>query len=65
MKERSICRRCHRLRAVNEVRYCEGCAEELRAMERPRRRPQAAPSAVGGSEIQAEAPVFVAPDLEP
>jgi hypothetical protein len=36
MKNRSICRRCHRLRVVNEARYCEGCDERLRADERPR-----------------------------
>jgi len=32
MTQSSICRRCHRLRAVNNVRYCAPCAEQLRKM---------------------------------
>lgn len=36
MKDRSICRRCHRLRPVDNTRCCDTCAEELRDMERRR-----------------------------
>jgi len=57
MKERSICRRCHRVRAVNEVRYCAICAEALSKLERPRR--QARPP----NSAQPER-LFVAPELE-
>ena len=31
----SICKRCHRLSAVNNARYCARCDAELRAEERP------------------------------
>ena len=41
MKSKTICRRCHRLRAVNGARICASCDQELRAMER--RRPVAPP----------------------
>lgn len=37
-KERSICKRCHRLRVVNNARYCADCNEVLRADERPKQR---------------------------
>jgi hypothetical protein len=40
---RSICGRCHRVREVNGVRYCEGCAAELRRMEQRRRTTLPAP----------------------
>jgi hypothetical protein len=33
---RSICKRCHRIRAVNYTRYCASCETELRALERRR-----------------------------
>ena len=39
---KTICRRCHRLRPVNGVRYCASCEQDLRAQERPRRPPPAA-----------------------
>ena len=29
MKTRSICKRCHRLRVVNDRRYCVACADTL------------------------------------
>ena len=35
-KNRSICRRCHRIRTVDEARYCAGCASALRALEAPK-----------------------------
>jgi len=35
-KNRSICKRCHRIRVVNDTRYCEACAAQLRADERRR-----------------------------
>jgi hypothetical protein len=38
MKTRSICNRCHRIRVVNETRYCAGCVEDLKKM-RTRRAP--------------------------
>ena len=36
MKNRSICRRCHRIRVVDNTRCCPACDVELRAMERRR-----------------------------
>jgi hypothetical protein len=36
MKNRAICKRCHRIRVVDQVGYCERCGEELREAERPR-----------------------------
>ena len=47
----SICRRCHRLRSVNEARYCEACDKELRAMEK--RRPVAKAPAFDTNESHA------------
>lgn len=38
-RERAICKRCHRLRAVNEIRYCAPCEAALRDDERPKRTP--------------------------
>lgn len=35
MKTKQICKRCHRLRAVNNARLCEAC-EELRKQEERR-----------------------------
>jgi predicted amidophosphoribosyltransferase len=59
-KNRSICRRCHRLRPVDNTRCCAGCAEELRAIERPKRRAPVAGDtadlAQSGSELQADPP---------
>jgi hypothetical protein len=40
MKNRSICRRCHRLRVVDNTRCCPACDVELRAMERRRPSPK-------------------------
>jgi len=37
-RERSICRRCHRFRIVDEVRYCPSCADEIAEMKKPKRR---------------------------
>jgi len=36
-KNRSICRRCHRLRALDASRHCVECLETLKALGRPRR----------------------------
>lgn len=36
MKNREICKRCHRIRVVNEARYCAACDEALRKDELPR-----------------------------
>jgi hypothetical protein len=41
MKNQSICRRCHRIRAVDGTRCCATCAVKLRAMERRRAPPKA------------------------
>lgn len=41
MPNRSICRRCHRDRPVDNTRCCPSCAAALRAMERSKRRIQA------------------------
>jgi hypothetical protein len=41
MKNRSICRRCHRIRVVDNTRCCPACDVELRAMERRRPPPLA------------------------
>ena len=35
----TICRRCHRLRAVDNTRACASCFADLRAMERRRPAP--------------------------
>jgi hypothetical protein len=40
MKNRSICRRCHRIRVVDNTRCCPACDVELRAMERRRPPPK-------------------------
>lgn len=45
MRERSICRRCHRIRPVDDTRCCPSCAAELRAMGL--RRPLLCPHCVG------------------
>lgn len=37
-KQKEICKRCHRLRVVNEVRYCVACNEVLRKDEKPKKR---------------------------
>jgi hypothetical protein len=37
-KANLICKRCHRLRAVNRVMYCEDCDKVLRGDERPQER---------------------------
>lgn len=37
MKERMICKRCHRIRVIKEAGYCEMCLEVLRDAERPKR----------------------------
>lgn len=42
-KMQSICRRCHRVRAVNSTRYCDPCDNTLAAMMRPRTRAQEEP----------------------
>jgi hypothetical protein len=36
MKTTSICKGCHRLRPVNNARYCQGCNERLREAEKRR-----------------------------
>jgi hypothetical protein len=36
MKARSICKRCHRLRAALGQKYCATCQSALRALEKPR-----------------------------
>jgi hypothetical protein len=36
MKQRRICKRCHRLRVVNDVSYCAYCTDALRKMEQRR-----------------------------
>lgn len=38
---RRICKRCHRVRAVNGSGYCPGCADTLDDLRKPRRRAQA------------------------
>lgn len=37
MKNRLICKRCHRIRVIKEAGYCESCFDALRAAERPKR----------------------------
>lgn len=41
--QRSICRRCHHPRPIVQGGYCAGCAEALRALERPTQRTEPAP----------------------
>jgi hypothetical protein len=52
---RSICKRCHRIRAVNYTRYCASCETELRALEqrRPaRKEPKVSVSPVSDEEAK-------------
>jgi hypothetical protein len=51
-----ICKRCHRVRTVNGAGYCAGCADTLRDMEKPHRRPR-----VEGEEELEEATTDPAP----
>lgn len=49
MKTRAICKRCHRIRVVDQAGYCEACDKALRAAERPRVR--AAPFASTPNQV--------------
>jgi hypothetical protein len=58
MKTRSICKRCHRLRPVNQVRYCADCAGIIRNMEKPRPAPvKAAEPPTPGNSNEGGAPL--------
>lgn len=37
MKVRAVCKRCHRIKVINEVGYCAACTEFLRNLEKPKR----------------------------
>lgn len=65
----SICRRCHRLKAVNAGGYCDSCTENLRTAER--RRPEVGadnaaltPSLAPVETPSAPPPPFVLPTID-
>lgn len=57
-KTKSICRRCHRVRSVNQARYCAECNAILRGQEQPRPLVSGAPvvSGQGDSDPPPETP---------
>ncbi len=64
----SICRHCHRLKAVNAAQYCVACDQELRARERRRPKPTGVddgrPTA-GALEPEADSgPLYILAELE-
>lgn len=54
MRRRSICRCCHRLRAVDDTRCCAGCAAQLEKMRAgaPLRQPVEVGAAVQATETE-------------